>query len=146
MSTRAVVVIKFGLKQCALMLCSILTAQISPNGGEAPPEESPLAARVVEPVPASNSLANHAPNPPKELKVMAHFRSTGTLLTLDTTNPGDRALAVETAEEWFSQRNLPLDLAKHWRSFEVDINYDDRIEAAKFRREGKLRKLCYKVS
>ena len=128
------------------MFYLILIAQISPNGSEASPEDSLLAARVVEPNSAANSLANHAPNPPKESKVMAHFRSTGTLLTLDTSNPGDRALAVETAEEWFSQRNLPLDLAKHWRSFDVDINYDDRIEAAKFRREGKLRKLCYKVS
>ena len=135
---------KPGLNQSALMLFLIYLAQISPRVG-ASPEEPQLAAPVVNPIPPVRSVANCAATPPRESALMTHFRTTGSLRTIDLSTSEDRAQALETADEWFYNCNIPLELLKAWRPFDVEINNKDLIESAKFK-ESAIRKQCYEVS
>ena len=127
------------------MLFLIYPAQILPRV-EASPEEPQLAASTVNPIAPVRSLANWAASPPRESALMAHFRATGSLRSIDLSSPEDRAQALETADEWFYNRNIPLELLKVWRSFDVEIDSKDPIESAKFRKESAIRKQCFKVS
>ena len=123
----------------------IYPAQISP-GVDASPEEPQLTAPTAKPIPPVRSVADRAASPPRESALMAHFRATGSLRSIDLSSPEDRAQALETADEWFYKRNIPLELLQSWRSFDVEIDNNNPTEAAIFRRESAIRGRCYEVS
>ena len=134
-----------GFNKSALNMFSIYLAQILPRVA-ASTEEPQLSASTVNSIAPVRSVANRAASPPRVPALMAQFNATGTLRSIDLSSPEDRALAQETADDWFQRRNIPLDLLKAWSSFDVEIDRNNPSEAAKFREESAIRRQCFEVS
>ena len=83
---------------------------------------------------------------PREPALMAHLRATGSLRSIDLSLPKDHAQALETADEWLHKRNIPRELLQAWSSFDVEIDFSNPNEAAKFRKESTIRRQCLEVS
>ena len=83
---------------------------------------------------------------PREPVLMAHLRATGSLPSIDLSLPKDHDQALETANEWLQKRNIPRVLLQAWSSFDVEIDFSNPVEAAKFRKESAIRRQCLEVS